>query len=118
MVSRKAEGDAREAQARAYLTRAGLRFFAANVRYRVGELDLVMEDGAQLVFVEVRYREPQDFGGAAASITPTKRSRIARAAACFLAEHPRWANRPCRFDVIAIDGARVEWIRDAFQVDA
>ena len=117
LATRKAEGDAREAQARAFLIRAGLRFCAANVRYRHGELDLVMEHDEALVFIEVRYREPHDFGGAAASVTLRKQGRIARAAASFLADHPHWANRPCRFDVVAIDGARIDWIRDAFRLD-
>jgi putative endonuclease len=116
--NRKAEGDAREAQARAHLERAGLRHLASNVRYRVGELDLVMQDGATLVFVEVRYRADADFGGALASVTHGKRQRLVRAASSFLASAPRWAPAPCRFDVVAISDEHVEWVRDAFQVDA
>jgi len=116
-MDRQAEGAAREAEARRTLERAGLRFRAANARFRVGELDLVMDDGDTLVFVEVRYRESSRFGGAAASVTAGKRRRLARAALAWLATHPSMAQRPCRFDVVALGGDAPEWIRDAFRVD-
>lgn len=118
LFSRKAEGDAREAQARVHLERAGLRFVAANVRFRVGEIDLVMHDRDVLVFVEVRYRRDGDFGGALASVTRGKQQKLARAASQFLAREPRWAEAPCRFDVVAIDDNSVDWVRDAFRLDA
>ena len=116
-MDRKAEGDAREAQARRHLQRAGLRHVASNVRYRVGELDLVMRDGGVLVFVEVRYRAGEDFGGALASVTRGKRQRLVRAASSFLASDPRHATAACRFDVVAISDQHIDWVRDAFQVD-
>lgn len=116
-MDRKAEGDAREGEARAVLERAGLRTVGQNVRYRVGELDLVMLDGDVLVFVEVRYRRPHDFGGALASVTQGKQRKLARAAASYLAQHPQHARRACRFDVVAIDDGGPEWVRDAFRLD-
>ena len=117
MADRQATGIQGEAQARRLLERAGLRFRAANVRYRFGELDLLMDDGESLVFVEVRYRESSGFGGAAASVTRGKQRRLIRAAQAWLAQHPALAQRPCRFDVVALGGGGDEWIRDAFQVD-
>jgi putative endonuclease len=116
-VDRKAEGDAREAQARASLERAGLRLVGSNVRYRVGELDLVMLDREVLVFVEVRYRREHDFGGALASVTRSKQQKLTRAATQFLAAHAQHARRACRFDVVAIGDAGTDWVRDAFRVD-
>lgn len=116
-MDRRAVGAAREVEARSALERAGLRFRAANVRYRVGELDLVMDDGEQLVFVEVRYRAESAYGGGAASVTHAKRARLVRAARAYLGAHPALAQRPCRFDVVALSEAGLEWIRDAFQVD-
>jgi putative endonuclease len=118
MASPLAEGSAREAEARAALERAGLRLRAANVRYRVGELDLVMDDGEVLVFVEVRYRRSEGYGGGSGSVDGRKQQKLARAAALYLADHPSLARRPCRFDVVALgDGRAAEWIRDAFQLD-
>lgn len=110
-----------ESAARAQLIRAGLEPVAANAGYRVGELDLVMRDGATLVFVEVRYRADARFGGGAASITAAKRRKLVHAARLFLAAHPRWAASPCRFDVIDasgnIEAPMLTWIRDAFRAD-
>jgi putative endonuclease len=114
---RKRLGDSKERQARRYLEQHGLRHVANNVRCRRGELDLVMRDGDVLVFIEVRYRASQRFGGAAASIDARKQRRIAAAAAWFLQRQP--VALACRFDVLALGpGDRVDWIRDAFAVSS
>ncbi len=118
MANRLAEGSAREREAQEALERAGLRLRASNVRYRVGEIDLVMDDGEILVFVEVRYRRDESFGGGSASVDRRKQQRLARAASLYLADNPRLAERPCRFDVVALGATRpLDWIRDAFQLD-
>ena len=126
-TTRQRDGDEAEVFARRWLERMGLEFVAANVRYRDGELDLVMRDtgGAplrldRLVFVEVRRRAPHAHGGAAASVTSVKRRRVVAAAAHYLVGLGQRVLPPCRFDVVAIDGDpvggfRVEWIRDAFR---
>lgn len=71
-----------------------------------------------LVFVEVRYRQSADYGGAAASVTRTKRTKIIRTAKRFLQQHPRYAAWPCRFDVVAVTGQttalNINWLRSAF----
>lgn len=117
----RSRGAAVEAAARAHLQRAGLRDVAANASYRFGELDLVMLDGATLVFVEVRYRRNARFGGGAASVDVHKRRKLVHAAHAFLAHHPRHADSPCRFDVVEADGdpaaPRLNWLRDAFRAD-
>ncbi len=107
--------------ARRHLERAGLAFIAANVRYRVGELDLVMRDAdGTVAFVEVRRRTRATYGGAAASITRFKCNRVIAAASCFLVAH-RLHTQPCRFDVVTIEGGgngedpHVAWLRDAFR---
>ena len=75
-------------------------------RYRTehGELDIVAQDGATLVFVEVRAKASNEFGTAAESITDGKKRRVARMAAEYLARHDI-AGRPCRFDVVTVDDA-------------
>jgi putative endonuclease len=88
---------------------------AANVRYKVGEIDLVMRDADTLVFVEVRSRGSSGFGGAAASIDHRKQLRLSRAANRYLLERfgqQRWP--ACRFDVVAYEAGRANWIRGAF----
>jgi putative endonuclease len=86
---------------------------ARNFRTRLGEIDLVARDGDTLVFVEVRMRSGASFGGALESITPRKQRRIAAAARQFLGRFRR-APR-CRFDVVALDGAGIRWLRAAFE---
>lgn len=112
-------GAAGEVLARRHLEREGLVLIAANVRYRVGEIDLVMRDvDGTIAFVEVRRRTRPTYGGAAASITHFKRDRLIAAAAHYIAMR-RLSTRPCRFDVITIEGPdekqRIEWMRDAFR---
>lgn len=111
---RRATGDRFEAAARQFLEARGLRVVQVNFLCRHGEIDLVMRDGDTVVFVEVRYRRGGAFGGAAASVTAAKRRRLISAAHIWMAGRPRDARRPCRFDVIAFEGERAEWIRNAF----
>jgi putative endonuclease len=110
-----ARGREAEARAEAYLAGRGQRLLERNFRVRGGEIDLVMRDGAVVVFVEVRQRSRADFGGAGASITTAKQRRIILAARHWLARH---GDADCRFDCVLIDGGRLEWIRDAFAADA
>ena len=98
----------------ALLRNAGLRIVERNWRCRFGEIDLVAEDGATLVFAEVRLRRDGAYGGAAESISAAKRARIVAAARLYLAGR---AVPACRFDVLLLDAlepARIRWIRDAF----
>ncbi|MDE2271743.1 MAG: YraN family protein [Xanthomonadaceae bacterium] len=99
---------------------AGLKLVERNFRTRFGELDLVMRDGATLVFAEVRYHRDPRFGGGVASVGPGKREKLARAAQGFLQAHPKFASLPCRFDVIAFDGdmdaPACDWQRAAFEI--
>jgi putative endonuclease len=82
-------------------------------RYRTtcGELDIIAEDGDTLVFVEVRARASAEFGSAADSVTKAKKRKVTRMAIDYMARH-HIADRPCRFDVVAIDAA----LSDAPQV--
>ena len=116
---RQRRGAAGESAALAHLQGAGLILLARNVRCRYGELDLVMLDGATLVFVEVRTRADGARGGALGSVGSGKRLRLLRAAADYLASHPAHAARTCRFDVVGYDGhapgTPCQWVRAAFE---
>ncbi len=109
-------GDAAEEQAQRYLEGQGLRKVARQVRGRFGELDLIMQDGGCLVFVEVRYRRSARFGGAVASIDTKKQRRLIATAQGYLQQHPH--DGPCRFDVVGIgEGTNgVEWLKNAFEL--
>jgi putative endonuclease len=98
---------------------AGLRVLARNWRCRHGEIDLVAEEGATLVFAEVRYRRDERYGGAAESVTTAKQARLVAAARFYLMMRrpDTRSERPCRFDVLLLDSleaGRIKWIRNAF----
>jgi len=110
-------GRTAEAMAEDFLVARGLTIVDRNFRRRGGELDLIARDGDTLVFVEVRLRTRHDFGGPAASITATKRARIANAAGHYLAQLRH--TPPCRFDAVlldALDPERIEWLKDIMTV--
>lgn len=98
-------GAAAEDAALAFLTGEGLRLLARNVRYPFGEIDLVMREAATVVFVEVRFRRNDRFGGAAVSVDAAKRRKVARASQAWLGSHRQYAQASCRFDVIAVTPA-------------
>ena len=115
----KQSGDAAEDRALHYLQAQGLQLVQRNYRTPGrggGEIDLIMQDGGStLVFVEVRKRLHGLFGGPLASVSATKRKRIAFAAKFFLM---RLKYQPtCRFDVVAIDANGLQWLQGAFAVD-
>ena len=110
-------GQYAEQAALAFLQGQGLKLVERNFRCRRGELDLIMRDGATLVFVEVRYRADRRFGGALASIGSGKRRRL-RAAAEYYLQGLHRAPPPCRFDVVAMDGGKggaptIQWLRNS-----
>ena len=114
-------GENAEQAACDFLQAKQFKLIERNVRYPFGEIDLLMQDGKELVFVEVRFRRTQSFGGGAASVTASKQQKMSNAAQAWLSSHPQWANAGCRFDVVAIDwhqnGFRCDWIKSAFTLD-
>ena len=116
----KARGQAAEDQALAYLQAQGLRLLARNYRTPGrggGEIDLILQaqDGT-VVFVEVRSRSHQGFGGAGGSIGASKRQHWAYAAQHWLQHTGR--NPACRFDAVLLDGAQLQWLQGVMEVQA
>lgn len=110
-TGRQLHGQAGEDRALEYLSGRGLKLVERNFRCKVGEIDLVMQDRGSLVFVEVRRRASLAHGGALASVTPAKQRRMVRAAQFYLQRYRHVP--PCRFDVVAIDGDHLNWLRNA-----
>ena len=99
---RQSLGKLGENLACAALAQRGYAILARRYRTRLGEIDIVARDGATLVFIEVKARAGDEFGGAAAAVTAWKQRRIALMAVDYVARH-RLENRPCRFDVVTVD---------------
>lgn len=118
VFNKRAKGSIYEELARKYLIQKGLKFIAKNVNFKGGEIDLIMEDQNQLVFIEVRYRNTRQYGGAAASVAYKKQQHLIHAAQLYLQK--QYGNRPpsCRFDVVAIEGeakeSDINWLKNAF----
>jgi putative endonuclease len=113
-MTQTAPGARAEQLAEDFLLQRGLALVQRNFRCRMGEIDLILRDGDTLVFAEVRLRTHSEFGGAAASITAAKQTRVIATARHFLAGK---RERPCRFDVVLLDRLApdaIEWIKDAF----
>lgn len=117
MITQRA-GQLAEQKALAYLKEQGFHLVTQNYLCRVGEIDLVMRDGAYFVFIEVRARSNTLYGGGIASINYAKRKKIMKAALHYLMIHKLYEKHPLRFDVISIDGAgNITWLKDAFNAD-
>jgi putative endonuclease len=114
---RQSLGKTVESLACAELERRGYAIIARRYRTRFGEIDIVARDGETTVFVEVKTRAGDAFGGAAAAVTGWKQRRITNMAVDYLSRH-QLHDRPCRFDVVTVDvvdgGAQVEVYPHAF----
>ena len=93
-----------ERLARCHLEGLGLSFLAANHTEKGGELDLVLKDGATVVFVEVRQRRSADYGSAAESLDARKLLRIRQTARLFLLKTFGTEEIDCRFDAVLVNG--------------
>lgn len=117
-MSRKI-GSLAEQQACDYLIAQGLKWVESNYQCRVGEIDLIMRDDSCLVFVEVRARVSDAFGGALASITYNKKQKLIKTASLFLLTKKLHDKQPIRFDVLSMQGkpSTITWIKNAFGTD-
>lgn len=111
-------GQAGETRAEQFLRDKGYRILARNLRTTLGELDLVADDAGVVVFVEVKARATEAFGGALLAVDRRKRAKLVRLAAQYLAQR-HWTDRACRFDVVLVQGqepdrVRVDHVENAF----
>lgn len=109
-TSNQRRGDAAEERALHYLEAQGLVLIQRSFLCKGGEIDLIMRHDQVLVFVEVRQRANQRFGGALASVTAAKQRRLVHAAQVYLQKLSKVPT--CRFDLIAIDGDQLQWLKN------
>ncbi len=117
-ITSKELGKQAEDFAARLLMKKGLTLLEQNVNFRVGEIDLIMQDQKTLVFVEVRRRKHQQFGGAIGSITVSKQKKLTRAALLYLQKNKLMDKVPCRFDLVAVTDQNSQlqgqWIKNIF----
>ena len=118
VLSSRQSGAQWEKSAEIFLCSHGLKILRKNFSSRFGEIDLIMEDGTTIVFVEVKYRKSNQHGSGADAVTFQKQRKISQTAAWYLALNPHRAEQFCRFDVISIDTQQgnqgISWIKGAF----
>ena len=102
-----------ETLAEEYLCSKGMTILTRRYRGADGEIDLVMQDGDILVFVEVKFRPTAKAGMGLMSVTPAKQRRLTHAAQHFLIER-EWNDRLVRFDVVEITQDGLLHIPNAF----
>lgn len=103
-----------EARVESYLQALGMSTLARRYRGQDGEVDLIMQDGETVVFVEVKARPNARAGEGLLAVTPAKQRRLIHAALAFLVER-EWMERPVRFDVVEITSAGLRHVPNAFQ---
>ena len=110
-------GNRAEKLALKFLKKNGLKPHAENFHCRYGEIDLIMWDQDYLVFVEVRHRKSQQFGGALESVDQRKQGKLRRSAETYLSRFKK-TDCPCRFDILCVNGdlnkPDFDWIKNAF----
>ena len=112
-MSTMAKGQIAENKACQFLQKQGLKLVEKNYRCRTGEIDLIMQDKEELVFVEVRYRAKSDYGSALDSVDQNKIHKFISAASHYVSKHQ--LDVPMRFDVIGFDAtSKPKWISNAF----
>jgi putative endonuclease len=123
MPNTKTVGKKAEVAAKLFLQHQGLRFIEGNYYCRKGEIDLIMQDAQQLVFIEVKFRRNHYHGSGAEAVTHQKRLKIISAARHYLHQHHLTEIISCRFDVVSINPTsnscspfNIEWIQHAFDL--
>ncbi|MCI0507690.1 MAG: YraN family protein [Gammaproteobacteria bacterium] len=121
-------GQRAEDAALRFLQSRGMHLIERNYRCKLGEIDLIMQQNQELVFVEVRYRSGIRFGDGAESVNFRKQQKIIRCAEYFLQHHRQYTLIPCRIDVVSVtmqqksmgkksveQGQAIDWIPNAIQ---
>ncbi|HSW70860.1 MAG TPA: YraN family protein [Gammaproteobacteria bacterium] len=114
----KPQGNKTEAEVCIFLQKQGLQLLHQNYRCSCGEIDLIMQDLDEIVFIEVRLRRHSDRGTALESVDKTKQRKIIKTALLFL-QKKQWLDiLNCRFDVVGMNSLnQIEWIKNAFSFD-
>jgi len=115
-------GSRAETAVRYFLCSNNLEFITSNYSCRQGEIDLIMLDNEQLVFVEVKYRKSRQFGPGFDHVTPKKQQRIVTTARYYLHQHKLTEKISCRFDVVSVEPMSnrlpgdfcFKWFKNAF----
>lgn len=114
-INKRKVGGYYEQKAADYLKKQGVYIKVLNYRCKTGEIDIIARDGEHLIFVEVKYRSDEKSGDALEAVGYYKQKNISKVAKYYLMTHYHSIDLACRFDVVAINGDRIKWIKNAFE---
>ena len=114
-MNKRAVGTAYEKLAGVYLEQQGYEILEYNFRCYMGEVDIVAKVREYLVFIEVKYRSNRRKGNPLEAVDHRKQRIISKVASYYCLTHGYGEVQPCRFDVVAIDGAEYILIKNAFE---
>lgn len=115
-MNKRDVGSEKEEQACSFLLSNNVKILERNFRYhKMGEIDIIGRDKEYLVFFEVKYRKSDSRGNASMAVNYSKQRQISKTALGYITLKRLSLNTPFRFDVIAIDGDKIEWIKNAFE---
>lgn len=115
--NKKQIGQAFEQQAYHFLAANGLLLITKNYHCPFGEIDLIMRENDEIVFIEVRMRLHSEYGSAIDSIDYKKQKKLLKSATYYLQQNNLLDKINCRFDVIGFSNNAIEWIKDAFSYE-
>lgn len=95
-----------------YLKKQGYCIVERNYYTPYGEIDIIAQQDGVLVFVEIKYRSNRRYGAATDAVDHRKQWRISKSAMYYYAYHGYEEQRPCRFDVITVQGSAVTHIQE------
>ena len=113
-MNKRLVGSRHEEQAASFLRERGLEILTSNFRCRIGEIDLIAREENTLVFVEVKYRFSDRYGWGEEHVHKKKQATIFKVAEVYISRFCKESIPPCRFDVVAIDGEKIVYYRNAF----
>jgi putative endonuclease len=114
MDNNRKTGSSYEKLAAEYLQAQGYQILEMNYRCRIGEIDIIAKDDTYLVFIEVKYRRDISCGMPQEAVDRKKQRIISKVADYYRMMHGCTEVTPCRFDVVAICGQKVQLIQNAF----
>ena len=114
---KKQLGNLAEQKACDFLQTQGLILLMRNYHCMTGEIDLIMREGEDIVFIEVRSRATSCYGSAVESVNKTKQKKLIKSALLYL-KNQHWLNKVgFRFDIIGVSGSKIDWIKNAFSAE-
>lgn len=113
-MNKRVVGDIKENIAVDYLKENNYTILERNFRCRIGEIDIIARDGRYLVFIEVKYRQNNQYGYPCEAVNKNKQNTIYKVASVYLKKNKMSFETPIRFDVISILGDKIKLIKNAY----